>query len=125
MDICITIEDRAASPKSKKEPTLFFSSLGFEPYKISMHHLCLIESMRLMSCFLVLLLILFLFEISFAATDEQSKFQNFRSGSVSNLSPFQDKRGPAQNKGEDGSGEAVLGDEKRKIYTGPNPLHNR
>ncbi|KAJ6409277.1 hypothetical protein OIU84_008886 [Salix udensis] len=25
----------------------------------------------------------------------------------------------------DEEGDATLGDEKRKIYTGPNPLHNR
>lgn len=87
--------------------------------------------MRLMSlaCFwlLVLLLVLFLFRISFAADDGYAKSQTFRTGSMSKPSPFhQAKGGSRQNKGtEGGSEEAVLGGEKRKIYTGPNPLHNR
>lgn len=82
--------------------------------------------MRLMSlaCFFwLLLLVLFLFQISFAA-DEYSKSQSFRTGSATNLNPFQAKGSSKENSGEDDS-EAVLGDEKRKINTGPNPLHNR
>lgn len=44
---------------------------------------------------------------------------------MSKFSPnFQAKGGSRQNSGEEGN-EDVLGDEKRKIYTGPNPLHNR
>ncbi|AET00169.1 Clavata3/ESR (CLE) gene family member MtCLE21 [Medicago truncatula] len=83
--------------------------------------------MRLMSlfCFLwFLLLVLFLFNTSFSA-QEYAKSQNFRTKSMSKFSPnFQAKGGSRQNSGEEGN-EDVLGDEKRKIYTGPNPLHNR
>jgi len=43
---------------------------------------------------------------------------------MSKSNSIQDKQGSRQNSGEGGS-EAILGDEKRKIYTGPNPLHNR
>lgn len=90
-----------------------------------MHDLCLVESMRLMSqaCFSILLLILFLFKISSSsAADGYAKSQSFRTEPVSNLGPFKGKS--RQNTGE-GGGEAFLGDEKRIIYTGPNPLHNR
>lgn len=89
-----------------------------------MHDLCLVESMRLMSqaCFSILLLILFLFKISSSTANGYAKSQSFRTQPLSNLSPFKGKS--RQNTG-DGDGEAVLGDEKRIIYTGPNPLHNR
>ena len=51
--------------------------------------------------------------------------QNFESGSMPKPSSFPEaKQGFRQNSGEGGS-EAVFGEEKRKIYTGPNPLHNR
>ncbi|KAG4906628.1 hypothetical protein AAZX31_20G038400 [Glycine max] len=87
--------------------------------------------MRVMSlaCFFVLLLVLLLLQLqSFstaATTNESAKFQNFESGSMPKPSSFQEaKQGFRQNSGEGGS-EAVLGEEKRKIYTGPNPLHNR
>lgn len=43
---------------------------------------------------------------------------------MSKLSASQGKSTSRQNSGVQGS-EDVLGDEKRKIYTGPNPLHNR
>lgn len=89
--------------------------------------------MRLMSlaCFFVLLLVLLLLQLqSFSSTttvttNESAKFQNFESGSMPKPSSFPEaKQGFRQNSGEGGS-EAVLGEEKRKIYTGPNPLHNR
>lgn len=67
-----------------------------------------------------------MFKISFAsaAADGPAKFQSFRSGTMSKLSPFQATGSSRKNTDEDGS-EADLGDEKRRIYTGPNPLHNR
>lgn len=43
---------------------------------------------------------------------------------MSKLSAFQGKTTSRQNSGVQGS-EDVLGDDKRKINTGPNPLHNR
>lgn len=43
---------------------------------------------------------------------------------MSKSNSIQDKHGFRQNSGE-GASQPILGDEKRKIYTGPNPLHNR
>lgn len=72
-------------------------------------------------CFLwLLVLVLFLFKSTFSV-EGYAKSHNFRTKSKSKFSPFQGSR---QNSGEKGH-EDVLGDEKRKIYTGPNPLHNR
>ncbi|ESW13513.1 hypothetical protein PHAVU_008G203000 [Phaseolus vulgaris] len=88
-----------------------------------MHHLCLSGSMRLMSlqpCFSILLLILFLFKFSSSAAEGYAKSQSLANQPLPNLSHLHDKGGSRQN-----TGEAVLGEEKRIIYTGPNPLHNR
>ncbi|CAL5190436.1 unnamed protein product [Lathyrus oleraceus] len=91
-----------------------------------MHDLSL-ENMRLMSLlfffWLLLVMILFFFKSSFSV-EGYAKSQNFRSDSMSKLSASQGKSTSRQNSGVQGS-EDVLGDEKRKIYTGPNPLHNR
>ncbi|KAE9606272.1 hypothetical protein Lal_00024527 [Lupinus albus] len=92
-----------------------------------MHDLCL-EKMRLMSlacCSVLLLLVMFMLKISFAATDESTKFQSIRARTMPKLNPSsQAKEGSRKNRDEEGS-EKVIGDEKRRIYTGPNPLHNR
>lgn len=79
-----------------------------------------------LACFSILLLVLFFFTITSSATDGYAKSQSYKNEPLSsNLSTFfHDKGGSRQNVGEDG-GEAVLGDDKRKVYTGPNPLHNR
>ncbi|KAK4275741.1 hypothetical protein QN277_018772 [Acacia crassicarpa] len=75
-----------------------------------------------LSFLLLLLLLLFLLKTSPAS----AKFQSFKSGPI----PFQAKPSFANkktHKGEDHGSEVApaFGDEKRKIYTGPNPLHNR
>ncbi|KAL2322356.1 hypothetical protein Fmac_026735 [Flemingia macrophylla] len=82
--------------------------------------------MRLTSlaCFSLLMLFLLLLHNFSTSANGSPKFQNLESGSVSKTSSIHAKQGFRQNSGEGGS-EAVLGDEKRKIYTGPNPLHNR
>ncbi|BAT80878.1 hypothetical protein VIGAN_03049500 [Vigna angularis var. angularis] len=88
-----------------------------------MHHLHLSESMRLINlppCFSFLLLILFLSIFSSSASEGYAESQSLTNEPLSNLSYLNDKGGSRQN-----NGEAVLGDEKRIIYTGPNPLHNR
>ncbi|KAI4308217.1 hypothetical protein L6164_031315 [Bauhinia variegata] len=77
-----------------------------------------------LACFCFLLLVLFLFKTSSAA-DGSAKFQNFRSGSMPKPSSAEAEEGFRPYQGEDGTSDEVLGDEKRKIYTGPNPLHNR
>ncbi|BAT88926.1 hypothetical protein LR48_Vigan272s005300 [Vigna angularis] len=90
-----------------------------------MHDLCS-ETMRLMglACFFLFMLVLLLLQSLSTATKESGKFQNFKSGYMSKSNSIEDKHGFRQNSGE-GASEAILGDEKRKIYTGPNPLHNR
>jgi len=90
-----------------------------------MHDLCS-ETMRLvgLACFFLLMLLLLLLQSFSSATEESGKFQHFKTGYMSKFNSVQDKQGFRQNSGEGGS-EAILGDEKRKIYTGPNPLHNR
>ncbi|KAI4305900.1 hypothetical protein L6164_029231 [Bauhinia variegata] len=77
-----------------------------------------------LACFSLLLLVLFLFKTSSAA-DGSAKFQSFKSGSMSNFSSAGAKQGFRPYQGKDGTSDEVLNDEKRKIYTGPNPLHNR
>ncbi|KOM46662.1 hypothetical protein LR48_Vigan07g036600 [Vigna angularis] len=71
-------------------------------------------------CFSFLLLILFLSIFSSSASEGYAESQSLTNEPLSNLSYLNDKGGSRQN-----NGEAVLGDEKRIIYTGPNPLHNR
>ncbi|KAK7333902.1 hypothetical protein VNO80_30683 [Phaseolus coccineus] len=84
------------------------------------------ETMRLMclACFSLLMLVLLLLQSFSTASNESGKFQNFKSGYMSKFNSIQDKQGLRQNSAEGGNG-AILGDEKRKIYTGPNTLHNR
>ncbi|KAL4611459.1 hypothetical protein ACB092_08G124900 [Castanea dentata] len=74
------------------------------------------------ACFSLLLLILLLLEISSSA-DGSATFGTFKTGSASELSNAKHKGGFGGDK--DKGGDAVFGDEKRKVYTGPNPLHNR
>ncbi|CAJ1971245.1 unnamed protein product [Sphenostylis stenocarpa] len=74
----------------------------------------------LLPCFPILLLILFLITFSSSAAEGYAKSESLTNEPLSNLSHLHDKGGSRQN-----TGEAVLGDEKRIIYTGPNPLHNR
>ncbi|QCE01569.1 hypothetical protein DEO72_LG7g2867 [Vigna unguiculata] len=73
--------------------------------------------MTLLPCFSVLLLILFFSIFSSSAAEGYAESQSLASEPLSNLSH---KGSRLKN-----NGEAVLGDEKRIIYTGPNPLHNR
>nr|KYP73234.1 hypothetical protein KK1_005849 [Cajanus cajan] len=97
-----------------KNLLLFLSLRGFEPIIIGF-------SMRLMALpsFSILLFILLLFTISSAAAHGHAKAQTFRNHNEP-LANHSSKGGSTKD-----SGEAVLGDQKRVIYTGPNPLHNR
>ncbi|WJX59256.1 hypothetical protein P8452_44603 [Trifolium repens] len=82
--------------------------------------------MKLMSLFFFFCLFLLLFKTSFSTeVYARAKSHNLRSDSMSKFSPFHGKEGSRKNSGKQGSDEDVLGDEKRKVYTGPNPLHNR
>ncbi|CAJ1964561.1 unnamed protein product [Sphenostylis stenocarpa] len=92
---------------------------------LSTNDLCC-ETMRLMglACFTLLMLVLLLLQSFSTATNESGNFQNFESGFMSKSNSVQAKHGFRQTSGEGGS-ETIVGEEKRKIYTGPNPLHNR
>lgn len=74
-----------------------------------------------LSILLLLLLLLLQFETPcYAGVDD--KLNRFKAGSGGGLSPnFQ-----SQGQGKvGGGGDGIFGAEKRKVYTGPNPLHNR
>lgn len=86
-----------------------------------------------LACFSLLLLVLFLLETSTASADNHV--------SATFTTTFKANAGPASKVGVDhvesinggigrdkidheDAGDAVFGDEKRKVFTGPNPLHN-
>ncbi|CAL5193312.1 unnamed protein product [Lathyrus oleraceus] len=67
--------------------------------------------------FLLLLLLILLLLLSNATCEASARFDTFKSKSKYKFhGDFQ-----GRNKNED----QVFGDDKRKVYTGPNPLHNR
>lgn len=72
-------------------------------------------------CLLLLLLILLLLETPCFA-DGSSRFTSGKKGSISTLNHKKGYKGSAE-KGN--NGDDVFGAEKRRVYTGPNPLHNR
>lgn len=73
------------------------------------------------ACFSILLLLLLLLQTSSSA-DGSARYGAFKTGSVKSNGSF----GGGDHKDEDGHhDQAVFGDDKRKVYTGPNPLHNR
>ncbi|KAK9273003.1 hypothetical protein L1049_017810 [Liquidambar formosana] len=76
------------------------------------------------ACFSLLLLLLMLLLLKTSSfSDGSARFGTFKTGYGSELSPVESNGGSRGNGDEDG--DAVLVDEKRKIHTGPNPLHNR
>ncbi|KAK3443652.1 hypothetical protein EUGRSUZ_B03753 [Eucalyptus grandis] len=76
------------------------------------------------ACFSLLFLLLLLLEASITV-DGSARFASFRTKpSPSGLSPVMPDNasfGGARY----GEGDGPFGDEKRRVYTGPNPLHNR
>lgn len=81
--------------------------------------------------FLLLLFVLVLKSPSFA--DGYGRFNKFSTGSESNqvkqhkvnhefLSPHSNNN---QNNNAEEDGDEIFGVDKRKVHTGPNPLHNR
>uniref|UniRef100_A0A6N2LXG3 Uncharacterized protein n=1 Tax=Salix viminalis TaxID=40686 RepID=A0A6N2LXG3_SALVM len=78
-----------------------------------------------LACVAVLFFILLLVETS------SLPYRSARYGSSKNKGSTAQLMGPVKSRGgglrgdKDEGGDATLGDEKRKIYTGPNPLHNR
>lgn len=99
--------------------------MGFEQETAAHAMICVLSRKRDMglrkevACW-VLLLMLLQVETSCLASGS-GRFGRLKNGSYSNFSPVESKGGFGGN--EDGDG--AFGVEKRKIYTGPNPLHNR
>lgn len=77
---------------------------------------------RGLACFSLLLLILSVLETPCSAVG-YAKFSRFKGGSDSELNPAKSNNGFKGNVDKDGN--EIFGAEKRKVHTGPNPLHNR
>ncbi|KAG6792963.1 hypothetical protein POTOM_002130 [Populus tomentosa] len=80
-----------------------------------------------LACLAVIFFILVLLETSSLPDRYSARYGSSKNtGSTSQL-----MMGPVKSHGgglrgdKDEGGDATLGDEKRKIFTGPNPLHNR
>ncbi|XWS43011.1 hypothetical protein CRYUN_Cryun16bG0063900 [Craigia yunnanensis] len=80
---------------------------------------------RGLACFSLLLLMLLQFETPCYA-GVYDKLNRFKAGSGARLSPnFKSHGGfKGSNTAKDGADD-FFGAEQRKVYTGPNPLHNR
>ncbi|KAL3533513.1 hypothetical protein ACH5RR_007034 [Cinchona calisaya] len=80
---------------------------------------------RKLACLSLLLLMLFqLATIKCYAEDQQGEFSSFRVGYVPSPSHKDFKRNADKEDGSPPDNE-IFGADKRKVYTGPNPLHNR
>lgn len=75
-----------------------------------------------LACLSLLLLMLLQFETPCFAAGI-GRFSRFKVGSSSELNPVKPHGGFKGNADKDSEG--IFGAEKRKVYTGPNPLHNR
>ncbi|BAT85108.1 hypothetical protein VIGAN_04260700 [Vigna angularis var. angularis] len=86
------------------------------------------QKMSFVILFLLLLLLLLLFSTTPChAAAGKARFERFKAASsASEFKPF-NFRGAAdlQGNGAHKEGDQVFGADKRKVYTGPNPLHNR
>ncbi|XVF56321.1 hypothetical protein PTKIN_Ptkin06aG0109500 [Pterospermum kingtungense] len=80
---------------------------------------------RGLACLALLLLMLLQFETQCYA-GVHDKLNRFKSGSVSRLSPSFKSRGRSKGSNTAKAGaDDIFCAEQRKVYTGPNPLHNR
>ncbi|PKI77217.1 hypothetical protein CRG98_002427 [Punica granatum] len=73
-------------------------------------------------CSLLLLLVLLLL-LRASSSDGSARFGSVKTASPS--SPSASDLSPLSTSNGSSSSSAVFGDVKRKVYTGPNPLHNR
>ncbi|CAK7330679.1 unnamed protein product [Dovyalis caffra] len=78
-----------------------------------------------LACLAIMFLILLLLETS-SFPDRSARYGSFKTtGSTSQLTgPVQSHGGGLRGDKDEEGRDATFGDEKRKIYTGPNPLHN-
>ncbi|KAL9404801.1 hypothetical protein Peur_001773 [Populus x canadensis] len=79
-----------------------------------------------LACLAVIFFILLLLETS-SLPDRSARYgssKNTGSSTSQLMGPVKSHGGGLRGDKDEG-GDATLGDEKRKIFTGPNPLHNR
>ncbi|CAL0323528.1 unnamed protein product [Lupinus luteus] len=87
-----------------------------------------IQKMGFLFISFFLLMLLLLSTTSSSSTAEKARrFDRFRGGSSSSsdLKSSEFHVGVQGNKADKHIGDQVFGADKRKVYTGPNPLHNR
>lgn len=81
---------------------------------------------RNLACLSLLLLILFQLEATkSSAEDHHGKFSSFKVGSVPSTEAARAHKNFRGNADKDSADDEIFGGDKRKVYTGPNPLHNR
>ncbi|KAJ4848558.1 hypothetical protein Tsubulata_007857 [Turnera subulata] len=73
---------------------------------------------------LAILLLLFLLLAISSTPDRSTAYGSFRTGPATHRLGSRESHG-GQERAKNEDGDAILGDEKRRVYTGPNPLHNR
>ncbi|KAL5743685.1 hypothetical protein ACOSQ2_026801 [Xanthoceras sorbifolium] len=82
-----------------------------------------------LACLSLLLLLLILSQLETSCCADHvngySRFSRFKGGSGSHHLPVSSYGGLKGNNNVDKNGDQIFGAEKRKVYTGPNPLHNR
>ncbi|CAJ1915635.1 unnamed protein product [Sphenostylis stenocarpa] len=85
------------------------------------------QKMSFVVLFLLLLLFLILSTTPCQAAARKARFERFKGGgsSASEFKPFNFHGAALQGNSAHKEGDQVFGADKRKVYTGPNPLHNR
>ncbi|ESW34062.1 hypothetical protein PHAVU_001G120900 [Phaseolus vulgaris] len=84
------------------------------------------QKMSFVILFLLLLLLLLLSTTPCHAAAGKARFERFKGGSsASQFKPFNFRGADLQGNSAHKEGDQVFGADKRKVYTGPNPLHNR
>ena len=90
-------------------------------------HLVVLRKMKKKyCCFFFLLVLLLLSQASPSSAEAATatpRFGSFRDGSPASKLTLAESATTLPIDQKDG--DAIFGDEKRRIYTGPNPLHNR
>jgi len=73
---------------------------------------------------LLMMMLLFSTATCEAALIDKDRFERFRGGSYANSELKSSSKFHVVNNANK-NGDRVFGDDKRKVFTGPNPLHNR